>query len=289
MAIPLKKGMNFYVEYRERPATYQMASYEAYTEYYGIAFVMSGDRKLETPDKTYFVHAGNISPMPRNVYHRTSATSGQPFSRYGVRFTPYIAQRLTSHLGEDVFLDVMSHLSYELEPRIQKEMLSLFEKLLYEYEHYDNHSEFIMQGLLEQIVIGIVRHGKVAESAEIKLNITDDLILHSLAYIDKHYAENPSIDQLSSLVGLSSSHFMKRFRECVGSSYKTYLRRYKIKLAQELLTNTAQSIDSIAEELGYCNTNYLSSSFKKVTGTTPLHFRKSHQQQPKPESSSAIN
>lgn len=276
MAIPLKKGMNFYAEYRERPANYQMAAYEAYTDYYGIGFVLSGDRKLETPDKTYFVHSGNISPMPRNLYHRTSATSGKLFARYGVRFTPYIAQRLISHLGEEVFLDVMSHLSYELEPDIQQEMTLLFQKMLYEYEHYDQHSEFIMQGLLEQIVIGIVRHGKIAESAEIRLNITDDLILHALAYIDKHYAENPTIEELSSLVGLSPSHFMKRFRECVGSSYKTYIRRYKVKLAQELLTNTNKSIDTIAEELGYCNTNYLSSTFKKTTGSTPLSFRKNH-------------
>lgn len=274
MAVPLKKGMHFHVEYRERAASYQMASSEAYTEYYGIGFVVRGDRKVETPDKTYFVHAGNISPLSMHVYHRTSSLSGEPFARYGVRFTPHIAKRLIEHIGEDTFLEVMSHLSYELSPEVQTEMAVLFQKMLYEYEHYDAHSEFIMQGLLEQIVIGILRHGRIAKSAEIKLNISDALILRALAYIDNHYAQTPSIDELSNLVGLSPSHFMKRFRECVGSSYKTYLLRYKIKIAQELLTHTDKSIDTIAEELGYCNASYLSSSFKKLTGITPYVFRK---------------
>lgn len=273
MAMPIKKGYQFHVEYREIPADYRMSSTEVYENYYGIGFLISGDRQVDTPEKTYFVHEGCISPMPIGLYHRSSPLSLRPYKRYGMRFTPLIAGRLIEHIGADAFNQAMSHISYELDKPEQELIIDLFEKMLYEYTHYDEHSEFVMQGMLEHIIITIIRYGRVAETSEAKLNITDEVILKSLAYIDTHYHENPSIEQLSHMAGLSKSHYMKRFRECLGSSYIVYLNHYKIKLGQGLLINTSKSITEIASQLGFCNSNYFTSTFKKICGVTPRAFR----------------
>ncbi len=274
MARPLKKGYHFYVEYVERPSDYAMRTAEAYEDYYGIGYIVSGDRKIETPNRTFFPHKGCISPIPLGLYHRTSSMSNTPFKRYGMKFTPFIAQRCIEHLGSNIFHELVSHLSYELEPDIQKLVLELFQEALYEYEHYDEHSELILQGLLEHIIITTKRYGKVAESEHVKLNIADRKILNILSYLDTHYAENPSIGELAAIAGLSPSHFMKRFRECVGSPYITYLNNYKVKLGQNMLVNTRLSIQKISDDLGFCNSNYFSSTFKKFTGVSPLSYRR---------------
>jgi len=278
MAFPLKKGCNFYVECIERPSHYAMSSSEQYEEYYGIGFIISGDRKVETPDRTYFVHSGCISPMPMHLYHRTSSLSNVPFKRFGMKFTPLVAARCIEHIGQRTFDELMRHLCYELEPEIQEQVATLFTQMLFEYEHFDNHSEFIMQGILEHIIITIIRYGKVAESAEIKLHITDSTILGILSYLDTHYAENPTVDKLAGIAGLSPSHFMKRFRECVGSSYITYLNHYKIKIAQGMLINTALPIQKISEALGFCNSNYFSSTFRKIVGSSPKVYRRQNRE-----------
>lgn len=278
MAYPLDAGMNFKVEYIEKPSNYSMRSTDIYTEYYGIGYIVSGDRRISTSGNTFFVHKGYISPMNINMYHHTSSISMEPYARYGVKFTPAMAQRIISHIGKKKFEDVMSHASYELENSAQMYALHVYEEMLYEYENYDMYSEFILQGLLEQLIILILRKGKVTESEKIKANIQDGIILDIISYINRHYAQNPTIEELSRLAGLSESHFMKRFRESVGSTYKTYLNHYKIQIAQGLLLHTSFSLNRISEELGFCNSNYFSSTFKKYLDVSPSQYRKLHKQ-----------
>ena len=276
MPMPLKKGYNVHVEYIERPHAYAMRATDIYEDYYGIGFIVSGDRQVTTPDRISFYHAGNVTPITIGVYHRTSSLSDAPYKRYGMKFTPKIAKRCIEQIGEKNFNDVMSHLCYELSPACQKKVRQMFDDMLYEYEHYDSHSEFIIEGIIGRLIITLLREGKAAESSDIKLNIQDEAINEILDYIDLHYAENPSIETLAALAGLSASHFMKRFRECTGAPYKTYLHCYKIRLAQSMLVNTKLSISQISEKLGFCNANYFCTIFKKISGNSPKEFRKEH-------------
>lgn len=276
MPMPLKKGFNVHVEYIEKPSTYVMRAIDIYEDFYGIGFIVSGDRQTVTPEKISFIHAGNVTPMTIGVYHRTYALSDAPYKRYGMKFTPKIAKRCIEQIGEKNFNHVMSHLCYELSPACQKKVRQMFDDMLYEYEHYDANSEFIIEGILSRLIITLLREGKAAESTNTKLNIQDKAINEVLVYLDLHYAENPSIETLAALAGLSESHFMKRFRECVGSSYKTYLHCYKTRLAQNMLVNTKLSISQISEKLGFCNPNYFCTVFRKISGNSPREFRREH-------------
>ncbi len=276
MPTPLKKGYNVHIEYIEKPYTYVMRTTEKYTDYYGIGFIVSGDRQSTTPEKISFIHAGNVTPITIGVYHRTTFLSDAPYKRYHMKFTPKIARRCMEQIGEKNFNKVMSHLCYELPPICQIKVRQMFDDMFYEYEHYDPHSEFIIEGILGRLIITILREGKAAESADIKLKTRDETMNEILDYLDLHYAENPSIETLASLAGLSESHFMKRFRDCVGSSYKTYLHCYKIRLAQNMLVNTRLSVSQISEKLGFCNSNYFCTIFHKISGISPREFRKEH-------------
>ncbi len=142
MPMPLKKGFNVHVEYIEKPSTYVMRAIDIYEDFYGIGFIVSGDRQTITPEKISFIHAGNVTPMTIGVYHRTYALSDAPYKRYGMKFTPKIANRCMEQIGEKNFHHVMSHLCYELSPACQKKVQQMFDDMLYEYEHYDSNSEF---------------------------------------------------------------------------------------------------------------------------------------------------
>ena len=276
MPTPLKKGYNIHVEYIETPYTYVMRAADKYTEYYVIGVILSGDRQTTTPEKICFIHAGNMTPMTIGVYHHTTFLSNAPYKRYNIKFTPKIARRCIEQIGEKNFNNIMSHLCYELSLECQIKVRQMFDDMLYEYEHYDSHSEFIIEGILGHLLITLLREGKSAESADIKPHIHDEKMNKILDYLDLHYAENPSIETLATLAGLSASHFMKRFRECVGSSYKTYLHCYKIHLAQNMLINTNLSVSQISDKLGFCNSNYFCAIFHKISGNSPRKFRKEH-------------
>lgn len=54
----------------------------------------------------------------------------------------------------------------------------------------------------------------------------------------------------------------------------TYLGKYKVRLAEDLLKNTKLSLPVIAQELGVCNTNYFSTVLKKENGMSPIEYKK---------------
>ena len=130
MSTPLKKGYNVHVEYIERPHAYTMRATDIYEDYYGIGFIVSGDRQMTTPDRISFSHAGNVTPMTIGVYHRTSTLSDAPYKRYVMKFTPKIAKRCIEQIGEKNFNNVMSHLCYELSPACQKKVRQMFDDML---------------------------------------------------------------------------------------------------------------------------------------------------------------
>ena len=54
MPQPLKKGYNFFVEHIKKDASYQMRTTDVYTDFYGIGFIISGDRNIITPNGVHF-------------------------------------------------------------------------------------------------------------------------------------------------------------------------------------------------------------------------------------------
>lgn len=53
----------------------------------------------------------------------------------------------------------------------------------------------------------------------------------------------------------------------------TYMNRCRIELAKELITNTGMKVYEIAEEVGFKNTTYFSTIFKKMTHMTVQEFK----------------
>ena len=273
MAISLINGRHFLVEYKEKPSNSYMVTSDIYTEYYGIGYIVSGDRQISTPEQTFYVHKGYISPMTMNTYHRTSPISNEPYCRYGIRFTPDRCKRLIKIMGKEQFDSLMANASYELPANIQKDVLNLFEQMLTEYNIYDKYSEIIIEGMLEKLITIIHRYGFVTPSNTYKIIVNDPLIIKLLNYVNINYRTNFSTKELAAFVGLSPSHFMKRFKLCVGSTYKTYINHYRIQMSQYSLINTTKSIQEISDEFGFCNSNYYCKLFKQYEGVSPKKFR----------------
>lgn len=81
-------------------------------------------------------------------------------------------------------------------------------------------------------------------------------------------------EKLAELVCMSYSKFRKIFKEYTGFAPSQYIQEVRINMAKEALTNSSKSIKEIALELGYENKDYFFTVFKKVTGMTPVNYRK---------------
>ena len=84
-----------------------------------------------------------------------------------------------------------------------------------------------------------------------------------------------SIAQMAQLAGFSESHFMKFFKQTMGTSFTAYLNTYRLTIAGRLLLQSDATILSIAADVGFDNLSYFNRAFKKQYGKTPGDYRRS--------------
>ena len=97
-----------------------------------------------------------------------------------------------------------------------------------------------------------------------------------IAYIDAHFAEPITVDDLARLCGLSRFHFARRVRRTTGESPHGYLIAKRLARARELLEGTALPISEIATQVGYRTQAHFTSLFSSKLGVTPGAYRRRH-------------
>lgn len=95
-------------------------------------------------------------------------------------------------------------------------------------------------------------------------------------YIEEHYAEHLTVDDMASLCYYSKSHFMKFFKQHMGTGFIEYLNTYRLSLAERLLRTTRSPVLSIAAECGFDNLSYFNRLFKRTYLMSPGAYRKMH-------------
>ena len=105
-------------------------------------------------------------------------------------------------------------------------------------------------------------------------------LLPVIRYIDQHYTEVISMKDMAVMANLSATHFNARFREILRMSPSQYVLARRIQHAQNRLTVTSQSIAEIGMAAGFFDQSHFTKRFRKVTGMTPLAYRKRFRQTP---------
>lgn len=100
-----------------------------------------------------------------------------------------------------------------------------------------------------------------------------------LKYIENHYMDKITISDIAEEVNLSQSHFMKYFKNTMGTSFIDYLNEYRLTMASRLLVSSDSSILDIASEVGFDNLSYFNRIFKKRFEQTPSAYRKKYTNQ----------
>ena len=95
-----------------------------------------------------------------------------------------------------------------------------------------------------------------------------------LKYVENNYADKISIADIADVAGFSESHFMRYFKETMGTSFVDYLKDYRLTMAARLLQSSDSSVLSISGEVGFESLSYFNRAFKKHYGMTPLQYRK---------------
>ncbi len=111
------------------------------------------------------------------------------------------------------------------------------------------------------------------ESERNFISIDDSSTATLLKYVDDHFTEEISREQLSELFFFDPDYITKIFKRETGLSFKNYVIDKRLALARELLEETDSPVHDIALKVGYDNYSYFTRLFKKSYGITPVEFR----------------
>lgn len=96
-------------------------------------------------------------------------------------------------------------------------------------------------------------------------------------YIDHHYKENLTLDELAEKVSISKYHMAHAFKREYGVSPINYIIDCRIREGKRLLAETDLAPSQIASILGFSSSSYFCKTFSNIEGTSPTEYRKANQ------------
>lgn len=95
-----------------------------------------------------------------------------------------------------------------------------------------------------------------------------------LDYVEKNYAENITVENISQMLDLNYSYFCRLFKTATGKPFVQYLNFLRVSVAEKLLLTTDKPITEIIAETGFSSLSYFNRTFKKARGCSPSQYRK---------------
>ena len=132
-------------------------------------------------------------------------------------------------------------------------------------------SEFPDEGMMSVLVHRILA---LLFSAAGRYGNLSDGVERARLFIEEHYMEKLTMDQIADHSRISQSHLFRVFREETGQTPYGYLMNVRMNHAMKLLLETPYSVEEIAEHCAFCSSANFIRAFRQATGVTPRKFRK---------------
>ncbi|THF73304.1 response regulator transcription factor [Cohnella fermenti] len=101
------------------------------------------------------------------------------------------------------------------------------------------------------------------------------VVLLAKKIVEQAYAmPNLSLQEVADQVRVSPTYLSKLLKKEIGSSFIDYLTEVRIKQAVLFMNDPSYKVYEIAEKVGYNSQHYFSNAFKKITGVSPMSYRK---------------
>ena len=143
----------------------------------------------------------------------------------------------------------------------------------------ETFSAIMDSGYLD-LIIDIMTETCLRISESLPLLSADSSFQRIISYVKNNYSENLRLETLGQLFYYNCAYLGKRFKKYTGKSFHAYLDTLRIDAAKEMLMNTGMKVYEISSTVGYANTDYFYSKFKKITGKSPISFRRNEKENP---------
>lgn len=232
---------------------------------YEVYYLKHGEMRYIIGDRIYNVRERDVALVPKNMIHNTVYDESRT-ERLLVNFSDKFAPK-------PELLCCFSKRIVTLDKDSCKEFEMLFSKILRESEGVDDYSRALIRSYICELMVMFERaKSRVEGSADEHLDENEALIQSAVDFINESFESDISLDTVSKKVSLSRSFFSRKFKEITGFGFSEYLNLVRVKNAAERLSVSNSSVTQVATGVGFNDSSYFCSVFKKHMGETPHKY-----------------
>ena len=230
-----------------------------------LFFIVGGKGQFLIQDTLYPVDMNNLVIINPNILHTEVSLNAQPLEYIvlGIEEVELVPGKNTN--GPFCILD-----HYE-----SMEISSCLRNILREMEQKNTGYEDVCQAYLEILIIRLMRNTALVVPTEPQVISANRQCAAVRRYIDLHFKESLTLDQLAQEVHMNKFYLSHAFKREYGVSPINYLIARRINESKYLLTETDLSMSQIAQLLGFSSLSYFSQAFRKTQEVSPMEFRQS--------------
>lgn len=262
--------------------TEEESNYHAH-DFIEIGIILSGGGHFHINGKDYPAETGDLFIMNPGTYHRfvPDFSSNQTLSEFYLAFTDVEFK----DCPKDHFpLFANYQFFIKMPDGLRQDIFKICQALSRESKSWQPGQYFMLKSYLIQMICLIIRYqkqrGKEKDEKEhperyVFKNTNKKYIVHQITkYLEEHYQEKTSLDQIASNMYLSSYYVSKIFKSETGDTPINYLISLRMQKAKEMLDeNPNLSVQEVAVTVGYDDAYHFSKLFKKYFGISPLYYK----------------
>jgi AraC-like DNA-binding protein len=130
--------------------------------------------------------------------------------------------------------------------------------------------------LFGQVVAIATNRDTVVEESELPGGNQLGAVERAKDYLNEHFREDISLQDLSTYSCVSPFHFLRLFKRMTAYTPHQYLLQLRLKHGEILLKNGPAPVTEVAYECGFSSVEYFGTAFKNKYGWSPSQFRKMH-------------
>ena len=238
-----------------------------------IFYLEEGCVTLSLIDREVKLKAGDGYFVNVNVLHGIVCNSDGPCRYRSMVFDPALVAGASGSAFDTLYLRPFMEEGASFYQLSDALIASYFHDAFHACETEVYGYEFMVREALSHILL-ILKNNQITFKKP--LYQQEQRMKQMLSWIDLHYHENFSVEEIASIGGISVRECQRSFASFLHVSPMRYVLKYRIEKAAELLLTQDLSITEIAYQCGFDSSSYFSKQFKELMKMTPRQFKQKH-------------
>jgi len=228
-----------------------------------LFYIVGGRGQFLIRDQLYPVNASDLVIINPNIPHTEVSLNAQPLEYIVLGIE---GMELETGDGGNGQFSILDHVG-------SVEVSGCLRNILREMEQKNPGYEEVCQAYMEILIIRLMRRTSLSVPAEPQVNAGNRQCAAVRRYIDLHFKEALSLDQLAEEAHMNKYYLSHTFKKEYGVSPINYMISRRIEESKYLLAETDLSMSQIAQLLGFSSLSYFSQVFRRTQEASPMEYR----------------